>query len=241
MAKKIETVQKDILKIETWIEKKNATLTKNLEITHKAGYMLDYTLENVIQTDRELYSELRSAKENNEKQLIINSIYSIITTVDDYKLKIRDLKRLHKLEAELIVKEDSMTEDQKEAKQKLNTEKELLAYIKKEIDNINIPSLEKWLKEYKEAYINSCNEHLNGYELTKALRDADQAVKDQKIKIIVKTFDKVGTIIDISFGRIGFDGSFNGIVIGEKGTVNIETILAGGYNIQKLHYRVLVK
>ena len=33
----------------------------------------------------------------------------------------------------------------------------------------------------------------------------------------------------------------NGIVQGELGKVRIESILAGGYNIQKLHIRVLVK
>ena len=236
MSKKIETVQKDILKIETWIEKKSATLEKKLKISQKAGYLTNYNFENIFEIDQEiLYSELRSSKEKNEKQTILDSIYSIIATLEDFETKSKQLSRSYK-----ILSEFEPTEKQNEKTEK-TTEIELIKYIKNEIDNIQIPSLEKWLNEYKNEYIKTCNQHLNGYNLTLALRNVDQAVKDQKIKIITKTYDKVGKIVDVAFGKIGFDGSFNGIVIGEKGSVNIETILAGGYNIQKLHYRVLVK
>lgn len=237
MAKKIETVQKDILKIETWIEKKSATLEKKLKISQKAGYLTNYNFENIFEIDKEiLYSELRSSKEKNEKQTILDSIYSIIVMLEDFETKSKQLSRSYK-----ILSEFEPTEKQNEKTEKTNSEKELIKYIKNEIDNIQIPSLEKWLSEYKNEYIKTCNQHLNGYNLTLALRNVDQAVKDQKIKIITKTYDKVGKIVDVTFGKIGFDGSFNGIVIGENGSVNIETILAGGYNIQKLHYRVLVK
>jgi hypothetical protein len=52
--------------------------------------------------------------------------------------------------------------------------------------------------------------------------------------------DNIGNVESVAHlrtnGNRGFDGSFKG----DKGSVNISTILAGGYNVQKLHLRTLV-
>ena len=50
----------------------------------------------------------------------------------------------------------------------------------------------------------------------------------------------VGNIIDASNLRVGDNGSINGVIIGDLGRAQIDTIFAGGYNVQRLHYRVLV-
>ena len=49
-----------------------------------------------------------------------------------------------------------------------------------------------------------------------------------------------GKIEDATGLRVGGKGELDGIVIGNKGTCVIETIGAGGYNIQCFHFRVLV-
>lgn len=50
----------------------------------------------------------------------------------------------------------------------------------------------------------------------------------------------VGTITDVAGLRVGLNGELNGIIVGDKGRCKIETIGAGGYNIQCYHFRVLV-
>ncbi len=54
---------------------------------------------------------------------------------------------------------------------------------------------------------------------------------------------KLGFVGDIKKAnlKIGVDGNLNGLVVGTAHSAEIRTIYAGGYNIQCLHYRVLVK
>ena len=69
----------------------------------------------------------------------------------------------------------------------------------------------------------------------------DKEVEAKKADLIARVEKKGGKIIDGQFLRIGVDGNLNGYIICENGRVDVETIYAGGYNIQCLHYRVLVK
>lgn len=50
----------------------------------------------------------------------------------------------------------------------------------------------------------------------------------------------VGKTIDCNSLYIGSNLEINGMVKGELGKAKVETISAGGYNIQCWHYRVLV-
>lgn len=77
--------------------------------------------------------------------------------------------------------------------------------------------------------------------------DLDKLNKDLKKEadakydfIIERTNAIVGTITDASNLHIGAKGDLNGYIIGERGTAKVETIGAGGYNIQCYHFRTLI-
>lgn len=60
------------------------------------------------------------------------------------------------------------------------------------------------------------------------------------IDLMTRVSKVTGEILDASSLRIK-DGNLNGFVIGKDGKAIVETIGAGGYNIQIYHYRTLVK
>lgn len=68
-----------------------------------------------------------------------------------------------------------------------------------------------------------------------------EADKKMKLLDLVNRITHItGVIIDASNLRISAVGNLNGYVVGERGKAKVETIGAGGYNIQCFHYRTLV-
>ena len=82
----------------------------------------------------------------------------------------------------------------------------------------------------------------NDKEIQKAIiKHVDRDVEGRRYNFIKACEKHVGTITDIGHLYISINGEINGRVYGEKGTAVVETIGAGGYNIQRYHFRVLVK
>lgn len=95
----------------------------------------------------------------------------------------------------------------------------------------NIQSLTKLIT-------NAYRKTIDTEKLAKVLKDE----KDRKYKDLIQRVTKVvGKITDASMLKIGNqNGEINGRIKGENGTCIVETISAGGYNIQCFHYRVLI-
>ena len=68
----------------------------------------------------------------------------------------------------------------------------------------------------------------------------DKEVAIKKEMFINRIKEVVGNIENLNGLKIGMNGEINGIAEGEKGKAKVETIGAGGYNIQCYHFRVLV-
>lgn len=65
--------------------------------------------------------------------------------------------------------------------------------------------------------------------------------KSKYIHLVQSVMQKAGNIVDASHLYIGDNGDINGFIIGDKAKVEVTTISAGGYNIQRFHYRVLIR
>lgn len=105
----------------------------------------------------------------------------------------------------------------------------------------------KEYKEIKKKFESRWN-FLYGYITDKCKLDTEKLRKeleqDKKAKyddIINRTNKIVGTITDAAGLRVGEKGELNGRIEGTRGTAIVETIGAGGYNIQCFHFRTLIK
>lgn len=64
---------------------------------------------------------------------------------------------------------------------------------------------------------------------------------DRKYDFIVERATAItGKITDASGLKVGAKDDLNGYIIGERGTAKVQTIGAGGYNIQCFHFRTLI-
>lgn len=71
-------------------------------------------------------------------------------------------------------------------------------------------------------------------------KDLDTEANRKYDFIIQRTNAIVGEITDASGLSVGAKGDLNGYIIGKKGRAKVQTIGAGGYNIQCFHFRTLI-
>lgn len=121
---------------------------------------------------------------------------------------------------------------------KLLTVQDIKGQEHKRIESYAIPAIDQFLDNWERSVMEYYQEK---GELDEAkIRDIKWDKWFKKASIIHKVEKHVGKIVDTGNLHIGSDGNINGRIIGDKDSCYVQTIIAGGWNIQCLHYRVMI-
>ena len=144
---------------------------------------------------------------------------------ESYKLSLERWKAYHKYSGEYIIIE------------------EFLSRYYSQIDSFT-KVITSFKKEYIQISTFETKSKIIGYEIdeNKLVTEVAKEKLNKYVDLVNRVTKLVGEIQDANNLSIGNqNGELNGIIIGTNGKVRIETISAGGYNIQRFHYRVLIK
>lgn len=240
---KIETLRDRIEKAKAKIEKKSGTIVKrNAQIEKKVALLKAEGIADPLTADPWNYRQ--------------TDAYWSLCDIRDYQESIKRLEKeiaatretLDKYEAQLtgeIAKEEILLKEIPEIFTSLRDD--LVA----EWDRWDLERQEYLEKQYRElGYTEFFKRHtLAGYNLIYKTGGEIHEANVQEAKALIldlyyRVKDITGEVtdwagIDTEIGTHGF-AVLNGIVIGKEGRAKVESIYAGGYNIQRLHVRVLV-
>lgn len=193
-----------------------------------------------------------------ERKRVLNNMQNLIK---EYSQKIIELEETEKGYIGKLIdlggKVKDYSKDIKEEMERIEILKPILE--KKEIEGINQQEYEKYMTNNKN----------NIKVLIKAIEEDKQNWIDEGGKVVITTKegekiiyftekeinemydimlkeliwmikDNVGDVITVSDLKTNGNRGFDCYIEGKKGSVSINTILAGGYNKQCLHYRTLI-
>lgn len=113
-------------------------------------------------------------------------------------------------------------------------------------NNIDIRVLIKKVNEDKQEFINNGSKVIiygkenKRVEISLTDKEVDEMYSTMLKELIMILKDNIGNITKVESLQTNNHKGFDGVFRGDKGSISINTILAGGYNIQCLHFRTLV-
>ena len=246
---KIATLQERIEKATIKIQKKENTIVKKQNQINKKKIEIEKLGFNYDEI-KSTYDELREHKD-------FRTIYSLLC---DIRWLEEDIQRGGK---EIEATKNTISKYEKQLSCEIERESILITKIPAVFTTLIDELVETWdtwdkerkqrLREkYKTLGYKGFFEKGYTYSDYKYMGVEDDAIHESNVreaKLLVldmynRVYDITGEVTDWGDIRAtrGSHGMtvLNGIVVGKEGTATIESILAGGYNIQRLHVRVLV-
>jgi chromosome segregation ATPase len=260
LQERINKAEETITKKNTLIEKRN----KSIEKTMKKLRDLDYTSDDYDSLQSEM-EEARAKDFNGTKfQEGYNYIYDLHTyyeSIKDAHKAIEETKEKINRYSDMLKAEEAKNDFINNLPDNVKTfmdeledswnkydmrRRDKILEMRHELYHMNSSST-----EYKELHVKIQQKFGNNWYEDALLTD-EQIKKDNKkaVRALILDFinrvkDRVGTITSFANLYLNRDNQgyaiLNGKVEGTNGVARVESIYAGGYNIQKLHVRVLVK
>ena len=231
---KLEKAEEKVTKCEATIERHKKQAEKKLQLLVKNGWEAGLEDDSCFRGD-------------NYNREALNTLYDYKYKLEDIKgaeRKLRDAKQTvenwkNRLEKQIAMEEkiaNEIPEAFKQARAKLV--EEWVAYDIQARDRMIAKRKELDWKEFRKLYRYTEEDALSHTD--EEFRKIEESEADKWLLNLYNRVKEItGEITDCRYIRWG-GKCLDGYVIGEKGRANVETIGAGGYNIQRYHLRVLV-
>lgn len=255
---KIQKAQNLIVKKTALLAKKKATLAKTEDERDK--YWINCDIENleddIKRKQRELERELIPSRDKWEAELAkVNSIVRDIKPILDFlqlwKSRVVEYYTNQRTSEERAHYKNSVNEAYKEYTELYDKRWKILSdgtMTRQELD-ANLAKLKREYRSLQDDYNKEYSVVINwedqaryrGLTFEEVMNRALDIECDAKYDdLVARISDQCGEILSCSNLYVSPMGNIDGWVEGSKGDVEVRTIPAGGYNIQKFHYRILV-
>ena len=197
----------------------------------------------------DLNKRLKSLYEKKQKEDLKNNSTPQIPVIEEFlenwkksarEYYLQQVEALEKFEAEYNNNLDEVIKEL-EIKYGKPAVLKMSAEVKKELKDRKVDYTSRNM--YIKTHFNSVTVELSqlGSEMNDKLESLlSSEVNKKRADFYARCYKVVGDITDASSLHVGKNGSINGTIVGKLGKAVVETIMAGGYNVQVLHYRVLV-
>lgn len=260
LQERINKVTETIAKKENIIVKRNKSIEKRFAQLHKIGYTSN-TLEGILNELDDEFNKNGHSEKRNEGYDIYCDLESDYSSIEDATKAIEDEKAKLAKYQEMLKKEEGKNDFiatlpenviafMNELEATWNKQDKYTRDLCKEMYR-ECYNMDYWSQEYKEWKATMQKKFgLRYHDMMQRTDEEIEKTNKKAVESLILDFIKrvelvAGTItsfknLHLSRNNQGF-AILNGSVEGTNGNAKVESILAGGYNIQRLHIRVLVK